>query len=425
MFSILFLYSNCGYAKEYVYAPDNTSPGGPVKISGKKRLDYNVNDSVKFAAFVDLVPITMTHQGLQKISPLDEIAIIKGTMCDNDPLDYLNIYYKTDKDIMFSTKTVIVPYQTDYCIFNATITINVTGATYFYYRLEGVCLANEHGYWPDASGNYYTQKLGKFEAVTYTKAPNSLLIQNLFHRVEISAANSAVVNNSGGTVMLVSGNPSEEATSIEIPAGALPANTTITITELLPSTLPNGNAPSVSEKPVAAFRFEPEGLVFLKPVTVKLHYKDSNQDGIVDGTNYPEKDLKIMWWDGVAWRFVGGDDDPLRNIVVYDRLKHFSVYALFPASALSNDDYRPKERIITPATADGINDYASFPSLGIDDTVNIYDVTGRRVRQLTGNANLSWDGKDDSGKIVDSGLYVYQIKKADKTIISGTIVVAK
>jgi GTP-binding protein len=56
------------------------------------------------------------------------------------------------------------------------------------------------------------------------------------------------------------------------------------------------------------------------------------------------------------------------------------------------------------------------------DTVNIYDVNGRRVRELRGNS--TWDGRDDDNMIVESGLYIYQIKRAGK-IISGTIVVAK
>jgi hypothetical protein len=39
---------------------------------------------------------------------------------------------------------------------------------------------------------------------------------------------------------------------------------------------------------------------------------------------------------------------------------------------------------------------------------------------------ITWDGKDDGGQLVESGIYIYQIKlKASGKIISGTVVVAK
>jgi hypothetical protein len=99
-----------------------------------------------------------------------------------------------------------------------------------------------------------------------------------------------------------------------------------------------------------------------------------------------------------------------------------SLYAVFPVGNLSDDDYRPKEKIITPATPDNKNDFAAFGALGPADIVNIFNVNGHRIRQLKNDS--IWDGKDEDGKIVESGIYIYQIKLADK-IVSGTIVVAK
>ena len=163
--------------------------------------------------------------------------------------------------------------------------------------------------------------------------------------------------------------------------------------------------------------------MFNKFVTVKVLYQDTDNDGLVDSTRYAEDTLKLMWWDGYEWRLVGGRPDTDKNIVE-SRLKHFSVYGLFPVTNLQDSDYRPKERIITPAKVDTKNDYATFGGLDPGDLIAIYDITGRKIRSLYGSETNVWDGLDDDGRMVESGIYIYQIKKGSH-IISGTVVVAK
>ena len=52
-------------------------------------------------------------------------------------------------------------------------------------------------------------------------------------------------------------------------------------------------------------------------------------------------------------------------------------------------------------------------------TLNIYDLLGRKVRTLvsenlsSGHKSVLWDGKDNSGKEVASGIYFYQMKIGD------------
>lgn len=238
------------------------------------------------------------------------------------------------------------------------------------------------------------------------------------------AKSEEIVTTDGGTITFPDADSGDGETSIVIPPGALNESTTITITRLDPSddSVP-GSDGSVFGLPVAVYKFGPEGLVFNKPVTIQLHYPDADNDGKVDGTEIQEANLEIKLWDGVEWISMGGTVDTDLN-VVSAQMMHFSIYAVYPASPLRDDDYRPRPRIITPAYKDGKNDFAQFGGAGNIEEISIYTVNGRRIRQVR---DISiWDGKDDGGALVESGLYVYQIKLKDSSKrVNGVIVVAK
>ena len=94
------------------------------------------------------------------------------------------------------------------------------------------------------------------------------------------------------------------------------------------------------------------------------------------------------------------------------------------AAPITAEGARPTQKIITP-NGDGTNDLALF-SFDHDEsiTVEIFSVQGHRVRSLIGAGQLSWDGRDNSGEIVESGVYMYQYKYKGSRI-SGLIAVAK
>jgi len=109
----------------------------------------------------------------------------------------------------------------------------------------------------------------------------------------------------------------------------------------------------------------------------------------------------------------------------YSTVISFDLYHLAP---MGISEYRPKERIITPAYSDGKNDVAYFSGLtGQITTIIIYDITGKKIRTIEGEP-YEWDGRDDDGKIVESGVYIYQFKadvNGKQQLVSGTIAVAK
>lgn len=87
-------------------------------------------------------------------------------------------------------------------------------------------------------------------------------------------------------------------------------------------------------------------------------------------------------------------------------------------------------RIVTP-NGDLKNDVIFFrfdsPLSGLPVESSILDIHGARVSDLAVNSNetaLLWDGKDNSGQALPSGIYIYSIKIGQKTA-TGTIVVAR
>ena len=53
--------------------------------------------------------------------------------------------------------------------------------------------------------------------------------------------------------------------------------------------------------------------------------------------------------------------------------------------------------------------------IGIDLTLSIYDILGRRVKTLVkdnldiGSYNVKWDGSSDKGEMLPSGMYFYEL----------------
>lgn len=238
-----------------------------------------------------------------------------------------------------------------------------------------------------------------------------------------------------GNVEVPDGNPDDGATTLEIPTGAIKTKEPIKISveKLIIDEVPElQTLKSEKQKEcVSVYEFEAEEkehLKFRKPVTLTLLYHDLDNDGLVelpDGTetSVNEEDLKVAWWDGFAWRYMASTVDTEMN-VVSTNIMHFSRYGLFPAQ-LSADDYRPEEKIITPATVDNINDFAQFGLSG-DFKINIFDITGRKIRTLDGVS--IWEGDDNEGNTVESGVYIYQFVAdvyGENKLVSGTITVAK
>lgn len=88
-------------------------------------------------------------------------------------------------------------------------------------------------------------------------------------------------------------------------------------------------------------------------------------------------------------------------------------------------DVKARERFLSPGLADGVNDTALF---GPDaDEVAIFDAHGRRVfrAQRQSGGRISWNGRDESGRVVPSGVYVARIRHSTEKPVYQSFAVAK
>ena len=244
---------------------------------------------------------------------------------------------------------------------------------------------------------------------------------------EILAEYSAVEDpmpRGGGQIVMFDGDARFGSTELDMPTGCGNGDVTMTSRKVNPQSLPTlrGNTPFL------VYEFHPDRPCdFVQRAQIALKYEDSDGDGLVDGTNIQVKNLKLFWWDNFEWRYIGGAADPNTH-VVRAGLTHLSTFGLFDGSGF-NVDYKPREKIITPATQDGKNDVAVFDGLDGQPfyfTIKIFDMQGRCVRTLTQFGR--WDGRDDQGNIVEGGVYLYQVHVNEAfggRTVSGLITVAK
>jgi gliding motility-associated-like protein len=220
----------------------------------------------------------------------------------------------------------------------------------------------------------------------------------------------------GGLMSLSVGDPDLGPMSLAFRPRSLSSPRTICTRFLDPRSLPSWKG----QQPVSTFEFSPGGIQFDAPVDLTLIYEDQDQDGRVDGDGREEAGLKLFWFDGLVWRYVGGRADIAANHVTAP-ITHFSIYGLFAAPALTAEDVRPAERIFTP-NGDGVNDNLTFnaPLPGL--RISIFDAQGRKVRGLDGN-NV-WNGRKDDGDMAETGVYVYKVE-TDGLTVTGTVGVAR
>jgi len=172
---------------------------------------------------------------------------------------------------------------------------------------------------------------------------------------------------------------------------------------------------------------------FAKPkASVSLSYEITTH-GMVQGTSIRTSQagtqLALFWFNGIEWVKLGAKVDTVERAftIKTEKLGMYEIKESFAATEFTLNKVWP--RIFTPNN-DGLNDavyfeYANPNNRGV--VCRIFDVRGALVRQLDigqTETSFAWDGKDEKGKVVSSGVYLYQLE-AEGKVINGTVVVAK
>lgn len=254
----------------------------------------------------------------------------------------------------------------------------------------------------------------------------------VYQQVGVEAAAIQVVGTGGGKIIIRDGNPNDGETRLDIPAGLFQSSATITLNEVTPQTAP---VPPLNQFSDVITIFHMDTVPpFQGTMKLSMLYQDflnpfgqANEfgsDGIFDGTEASVDTGAVYWWDGFSWRAIGGRLLSNAN-VISAKVFNSGYFAIVSAGPLTPQTRRPVKRILTP-NGDGHNDNAIFTMTGVTGAeIEIFDMTGHRVRSIRGSDGVfMWDGRDGSGKVVESGVYIYQYE-VDGERVSGLIAVAK
>jgi len=192
------------------------------------------------------------------------------------------------------------------------------------------------------------------------------------------------------------------------------------------------NLPSDDSKTVYSFRVVGTSTgAFSSSLTLKvrLSFLNSDSPSFVKKSlpTTAQNSLAIYWFNGVEWVSLGGKSDNQRYITA--QITSGGRYRL--RSVSRSETFRIMNvwpRVFTP-NGDGVNDEFNITfdnpySQNVEGW--IYDLSGYRIGKMTIKTDswIFWDGRDENGKIVPTGVYIYQIKSDDITR-NGTVVVAR
>ncbi|PIP39379.1 hypothetical protein CO110_02810 [Candidatus Desantisbacteria bacterium CG_4_9_14_3_um_filter_40_11] len=165
---------------------------------------------------------------------------------------------------------------------------------------------------------------------------------------------------------------------------------------------------------------------FDKPLIITIPYPDANQDGIVDGTMISETSLKMYALEGSNWvEIEGGTIDTAVNICTAP-VWHFSVYAL-RGIPFGKDLY--KVYVYPNPFRPAIHNEITFAEVTDTATIRIFTIAGELVKTIevtpADSGSPRWNGKNDAGERVASGIYIYLITTEEGYKISGKIGIIK
>ncbi|MCP4482292.1 MAG: hypothetical protein GY817_05875 [bacterium] len=358
------------------------------------------------------------HEPISEINGLGNTIVLKSYIFSRYEAPVVKIKYRlNDKDLKEITATVLQETGHDYVVSFGIPSDYLSVAGELTYAMK-VIAGSDIKYFPesldDNSDDYHN-----FSTAT---------LQN----VDINLSATANIESSiGGILSFNSGHNKVSNLRVVVPPNAFSTadgSDYFTATQLL--SYQNKSSDDII---LAQYEFSTSQNItkFDEPITIRIAYPDEDNDGYINvggnTTTYNEKNLRVFYWNELneAWEIVGGTVDPANNSITFQTM-HFSLFAIFYVD-LTKESFRPLGRIITP-NGDGFNDKVEFANLETDlPSIKIMDINGRLVRKVS-TLPYEWDGRDESGRVVESGIYIYQFKvniKGKVETVSGTLAIAK
>ena len=238
---------------------------------------------------------------------------------------------------------------------------------------------------------------------------------------------TSVGGTAGGTVVAT------DSTTVIIPANANTTAFFVNISSVPDSnstiTAANGNTTgsiivsgaNLSRQFTATTAAGAAVTAFQTPVTIKLYYH-AGSNGFVDGTILPVKSLGVYYLNQVTntWTQVPGATACATGTCMTAAVSHFSLYALrssdTDAAAYAGFDTvkawpNPCKFHASPyqMVIGGVGPYVT----GLE--IRIYTLSGQLVRTFTNSSGIQqnqaiWDGKNENGEKVASGVYLILFK---------------
>jgi hypothetical protein len=159
---------------------------------------------------------------------------------------------------------------------------------------------------------------------------------------------------------------------------------------------------------------------FNNKVSLGISFPDADHDGIVDSITLRRSTLRMMTLnvDTGAWEPLVGSAIDIVNNRVSAPLNHFSIYALFGSPAAADlsearvypSPWKPGSKGVFDA------EHLTFTNLTEAGEIRIYSAAGKFVKSLRyvpmEQGIISWDGKDENGAPLTSGMYLIYIQSS-------------
>jgi len=150
------------------------------------------------------------------------------------------------------------------------------------------------------------------------------------------------------------------------------------------------------------------------------------RDASIDGTVMSSSSRALFWHNGIEWVRAGGEEEGDYIAARFNRPGRFKIMDDDSDGVIA----KAVPRIFSPDERDSrinrMRIYLNNPE-GKKVKSAVYDINGRLIRdglEEVSKEVLKWDGRDERGNIVRSGLYIYQVEVGG-SLESGTAAVAR